>query len=46
METEGFNLDSKFLGQMETDLNKEIKEIEKLFLKMLVNLSIYLLQNS
>ena len=30
METEGFNLDSKFLGQMETDLNKEIKEIEKI----------------
>ena len=30
METEGFNLDSKFLGQMETDLNKEIKELEKI----------------
>ena len=30
METEGFNLDSKFLGEMETDLNKEIKEIEKI----------------
>ena len=31
METEGFNLDSKFLGQMETDLNKEIKELENYF---------------
>ena len=30
METEGFNLDSKFLGEMETNLNKEIKEIEKI----------------
>ena len=30
METEGFNLDSTFLGEMETDLNKEIKEIEKI----------------
>ena len=30
METEGFNLDSKFLGKMETDLNKEIKELEEI----------------
>ena len=30
METEGFNLDSKFLGEMEIDLNKEIKKIEKI----------------
>ena len=30
METEGFNLDSKFLAEMETDLNKEIKKIEKI----------------
>jgi len=30
MESEGFNLDSKFLGKMETDLNKEIKELEEI----------------
>ena len=30
MESEGFNLDSTFLGQMEIDLNKEIKELEKI----------------
>ncbi|MFL2591446.1 MAG: DNA polymerase I [Flavobacteriaceae bacterium] len=30
MESEGFNLDSKFLGKMETDLNKEIKGLEEI----------------
>ena len=30
MESEGFNLDSTFLGQMEIDLNKEIQELEKI----------------
>ena len=30
MESEGFNLDSTFLGQMEIDLNKEIKKLEKI----------------
>ena len=29
IETEGFNLDSKFLGQMEIELNMEIKQLEK-----------------
>ena len=30
IETEGFNLDSKFLGQMEIELNMEIKQLEKI----------------
>ena len=46
MESEGFNLDSTFLEQMEIDLNKEIKQLEKIIFENAGEFSIYLLQNS